>query len=321
VISQPVGFLLASLALAIMSPFAIVIALVCWSGMALWDLVEARFRQIPARTQGILYRLVWIALGGLPMLAYQLFAISSDSLLSGWGAQNLTAAPPLWDVAISLSPLLILAPFGVRAVLSSGHEKGRLLVVWCVASLVLLYAPWTLQRRFMMGIFIPVVTLAALSLDGMVKDVRRFWFRGVLLIIWVLPTNFLVFQAGLHGINTRDSSLYLSRDESAGLDWIETNTPPDALILAAPETGLFIPTHTGRRVIYGHPYETVQAESQKIRVERFFRGTLSPDTDILLRMADYIYYGPREREIGWNVLLEGLRPVYKNQSVLIYSTK
>jgi hypothetical protein len=318
---QPAGILLVSIALAILSPFAVVIALVCWSGMAIWELLQAYSRRSIAKPQEYLYCLTWIALGGIPMMAYELAALSADPVLSGWNAQNLTPAPPLWDVIISLSPLLLLVPAGMRSALYSGNAKERLLVVWCIASLALLYMPWSLQRRFMIGIFIPVVTLGMLAVARRIKEDRSYWLWGIILIVLVMPTNLLVLQAGRHGIQTRDARLYLGLDEAKALNWIQSNTPVDALILAAPETGLFIPAYTGRRVIYGHPYETVQAEAQKIRVERFFQGVPSPDAETLLSEVDYIFYGPREREIGGNAVLNSLRLAYENLSVLIYSTK
>jgi hypothetical protein len=219
-----------------------------------------------------------------------------------------------------MSPLLLLVPFGIRSVLAGNAPEGRMLVVWCIASLVLLYIPWSLQRRFMMGMYIPVAALGVLALEQRVEDKRRFWFWGIILMLLALPTNLLLLETGRHGMRTLDARLYLSQDEATAMDWIEAKTPPDALILAAPETGLFIPARTGRRVIYGHPYETVQAEMQKERMERFFQGDSSPDTNTLLEMADYIYYGPREREIGHNALLETLVVVYRNPSVLIYVT-
>jgi len=318
---RPAGIVAAAFALAVLSPFAIAIALVCWSGMALWELLHAYFRHSIARPGGYLYRLGWIALGGLPLVAYELAVTSLDPLLSGWNAQNLTPAPPLWDLLLSLSPLLLLVPAGIRSALYSGNDKERLLIVWCIASVALLYIPWSLQRRFMVGIFIPVATLSVLALSQRIKDGRRYWLWGTLLVVLAMPTNLLVLQAGRHGIQTRDARLYLGLDEATALDWIQTNTPPDALILAAPETGLFIPARTGRRVIYGHPYETVQAESQKLIAERFFQGEQSPDMEALLAKVDYIFYGPRERAIGKNAVLDSMSPAYENASVLIYSTK
>jgi hypothetical protein len=215
----------------------------------------------------------------------------------------------------------LLVPSGMRSALSNGNAEERLLIVWCVASLALLYLPWSLQRRFMVGIYIPVITLSALALERLIKESRRYLLWGGLLFLLAMPTNLLVLQAGRHGILTRDANLYLSRDEAMAMDWIQTNTPADALILAAPETGLLIPARTGRRVIYGHPYETIQAEAQKLKVEHFFQGEQSPEMEALLARVDYVFYGPREREIGRNGILDSLSPAYENPSVVIYSVK
>ena len=79
------------------------------------------------------------------------------------------------------------------------------------------------------------------------------------------------------------------------MEWIGSHTPPDATILAAPDTGLYIPASTGRRVLYGHPYETVDAVYQKYRVSRFFEGKANAaEEGDLLAEADYLFVGPRE---------------------------
>ena len=315
------GVILASLALALLSPFAVVIVLVIWSALAMWEIIQSYYLSQPIELSGMLSRLGWIALGGLPVLVYDLVVISSDPLLSAWNAQNLTPTTPPWDVLASLSPVLLLLPFGVQGVLSEGGRPRRLLVVWVIVCLALLYIPWGLQRRFMMGIYVPISALAATGVARLAGDGRRFWFWGAILFVLVLPTNLLVNLAALHGMQTHDERLYLTRDESAALAWIEANTQPDAIILASPEMGMFIPAQTGRRVVYGHPFETVRAEEQKSLVEGFLRGDTVSNSQAMLDRIDYVFYGPRERAIGQNSLLASLRVVYQNPSVVVYSAR
>jgi len=256
----------------------------------------------------------------LPVVLYQFIVISTDPLLSGWNSQNLTPAPPLWDTVVSLAPLILLAPFAL-GLLAHERKGPRLMIVWLLAGLVLLYLPWGLQRRFMMGLYVPLSALAAMLLANRLTNTQRFWSLGVLLFLLVLPTNLVILQAARYGIQTHDSKLYLTRDEVEALAWIEANTPTHALILAAPDTGLLIPAYTGRRVIYGHPFETVNADDQKIQVERFFQGAPLPNANAFFNLIDYVFYGPREREIGKNDLLNGLRVVYQNPGVILYSTR
>ncbi len=73
--------------------------------------------------------------------------------------------------------------------------------------------------------------------------------------------------------------LYLTRGEVQALDWIRQNTNPGDLFLASPETGLLIPAYTGRRVLYGHPFETVDAEIQRKTVESYFSDGITGEAE------------------------------------------
>ena len=308
---------LASAALASMSPFSVVIALIVWSGALLWMRID-RIRSALASLQDwMIIRLVGIGLGGLPVLLYQVISIRSDALLAGWNAQNQTPAPPFWDVLLALAPLVLLAPFGMRVVRGDGTQH-RPLIIWIFSGMLLLTIPFSLQRRFMVGIYVPIAALASLALVVRAHRPRQLWLWGLMVLLLAIPTNLLIIQAALHGIRTRDDQLYLSREEADALAWIEAETKSDALILASPEMGLFIPAHTGRRVIYGHPYETVRAEEQKKAVEQYFRGERTLDE--LSNPVDFILFGPREREYGGNPALEDLNLAFRNDQVVIYRT-
>ncbi len=306
--------ILASVILAMLSPFSLVIALVIWVGLAIWEALQGCQR---LKLGAILARIGLIGVGGAPVLIYQLYAIRSDPILSGWNAQNITPAPPAWDILISLAPLILLVPFSVRTIISKNHSA-RLLVVWVAAGLLLLYIPWSLQRRFLVGLFIPVAALAAMVVGWKFADIRRFWLAGSILLLLAIPTNLLLLQAAKYGIQTRDSHLFLTNDEAAALAWIENNTPENAVVLAAPSTGLFIPAYTGRRVIYGHPFETVDAEVKRELVERYFEGEDQSSALDLHPRVDFVFYGPRERAFGGNIARTESSIMYRNESVLIY---
>jgi len=79
---------------------------------------------------------------------------------------------------------------------------------------------------------------------------------------------------------------------------------------------------TGRKTIYGHPFETIDAEREKNFVEKFFLGGLSAEMSHLqlaLKGVDYIFY-----EIGLNQDLAsrmkemGYPLVFSNDKVEIY---
>jgi hypothetical protein len=85
---------------------------------------------------------------------------------------------------------------------------------------------------------------------------------------------------------------------------------------------MFIPAHTGRRVLYGHPFETVNAEAEEAAVNQFFQNAASqPEAalDFLQhRSVEYIFYGPKERQLGVLPELPGVEARFSQGDVTIY---
>jgi hypothetical protein len=287
---------LLSLSLAIIMPFGVVLALVILAGVLLWELFPSYrhlFRSITFQ------RLAWIGLGGLPVLAYDFLVTYQDPLLRAWNSQNQTPSPPLWDLFVALCPVIILALIGLWMNKASQERSIRLLITWMILGFVLLYIPWGLQRRFILGYYIPISALAVAGLGALVKRPRGYALAAILIMILAIPTNLVIGLSTLHASSTHDARIYLSQGEAEALQWISTNTPSDAVILAAPDTGLFIPAYTGRRVLYGHPYETVDAVHEKEKVTRFFSGkSTALERSDLLAEVDYLFIGPREAQLG-----------------------
>ncbi len=74
-----------------------------------------------------------------------------------------------------------------------------------------------------------------------------------------------------------------------------------AIILAAPTTGNRIPAFAPLRVLYGHPFETPDADAQKRKVEELFNTGESATSGVQTLIEsgiEYVFYGPREEEIG-----------------------
>lgn len=277
------------LGLSIVMPFGLVLAALIFFGDILWGWVEDKELK-PGD-------LIWLLGLGGPFLLYQFAAALSDPVLSGWNSQNQTLSPPLWDFAIAFSPALFLAAYGLwrawRA--KSNLTSYRFLIVWLVAGLFLVYFPFGLQRRFMFAYAIPCVIVAGLGLQEWSIKFRKKWIWRIAIGSSVL-TSLMVVMMGLFGIQSRNSLLFISREEMKAFDWINLNTPENSLILCAPETGMFLPGYTGRRVIYGHPFETVNAASEKQFVTNFYQSIqeIEKNEDLRLRGVDYLLWGARE---------------------------
>ncbi len=311
--------------LANMSPFAVVLALAIQGLCIAWGWLERRSggAQDPAPLGPWLRDWALLLVGGLPALIYALAAVRLDPLLAAWNAQNLTPSPPAWDLLLAFSPALLLALPGAWSVLRSRLRSGRALLVWFLLAGVLIALPFGLQRRFLVGFYLPVAGLAAFGLESLAGRLQdRLKPVSITVMALSLPTTLLVLLLGQFGALTHDARLFLTTGEAGALEWIASQTAPDALVLAAPRTGMFIPAHTGRRVIYGHPFETVDAAAQEAAVTRFFEDAASQPAQAARflqdRGVDYVFWGPSEQELGALDDLPGLVVAYNHAGVLIY---
>lgn len=284
-----------ALLLAIVSPFFIPAVAIVLAGMAIVEWADA---QKP--TAGI-FHLLAIGLGAGPVLLYDLWLVNSHPVLSGWNAQNLTQSPPLWDLAISYSPPLLAAIFAVWFVAKNRRHTEIRLVVWVLAAFIMLNFPFPLQRRFISGLYIPIAGLAGVALwQAIGREARYGRIAAFLIFILAIPTNLVIFSTTIFGIQTKDPQVYLTTGEWNALGWIRGNIPDGKLFLTAPDTGLFLPAHTTGQVIYGHPFETVEAEVHKSEVIAFYSdwGDDERAGYLIENEIDYLYIGPRENLLG-----------------------
>lgn len=265
-------------------------------------------------------RFFWILIASTPVILYDFWVSRMHPTLRIWSQQNKTPSPPIWNLFFSLSPALVLAVWGIKPAL--GKQSNRFWVVWLVLGAVLLYIPWNLQRRFLVGYYIPVVCLAVMGLQSIAEKVKiKYQTIVAVLLILSVPTNLIVLISGIQAASKKDPQIYLYNEERLAMDWIGAHTHPGSLILAAPDTGLLIPAFTGRDVIYGHPFETTFAEQKKYSLERFYTGGMDAASQreyLVQQDVDYVLYGPRERKLGTFQAVRGTKIEYQISELTIY---
>ncbi len=334
--------LAAGVVLAVTAPFGAVIVLVVlalWLGWMVldWQCDSSQTttgrtflpasRQVPG-FYPVLWRFLLTLAGAAPWLVYDIWLTSVHPQLATWNAQNLTPSAPVWDLLLSISPTCLLALYSIAKTLRSRNETLRLLMIWFGVGLVLTYLPLGLQRRFMMGLYLPAAGLAVYALQALAVAKPLAAGRiGLALLFLSIPTNLLVIAAGWHGVQSRDPLLYLTAAEAQTLAWVEDNTPANALILASPESGLFIPARSGRRVLYGHPFETVDADFERqvvldlLQQKGIFAITEDAQQYLRQRGVDYVFWGPRETALGGEADGSFLTPLYQNGEVVLYKVQ
>lgn len=284
---RSIGLAALSVLLAIIQPFASFAVYAIMGGTLLlrWrrDGVLPRAPLASAFSAGVITA---------PLLLYMYLATQADELLRAWSAQNQTPSPPPMDYLIGYGLLLIAAIPGARQAWRRRSDWDLLLLVWIALTALALYAPFPLQRRMSLGLHVPIALLAAWGLSVVV---RSKWPRR-LVVAAMMATNLFLVLALIGGAAAHDPRVFVSADEARAFEWLQAAAPRSAVVLAAPETGAFIPAYTDLRVIYGHPYETVNAQRRERQVTDFFAGKI--DRAAALREADYVFVGPRESKLG-----------------------
>jgi len=130
-----------------------------------------RTRRLPAE-----HHIRWILLAiapALPIGIYDLVLVNSNPLYHIWNEQNQTLSGTPLNYLLGFGLLLIVAlPGIIRAVRRFEPDGDQLMLIWLITNILLLYLPTNIQRRFVMGLIIPIAYFAARSLVD-------YWFYQV----------------------------------------------------------------------------------------------------------------------------------------------
>lgn len=326
--SQLIFASLSSLALALVLPFAL---------LTVWAILAVYLGWLYLTRRRLPWPQIWLTLGvvvgAVPVIGYDYWVSIANPILSGWSAQNITAAPLLLDFVLGYGLVGLLAIVGGWIITQQSQsqlspEPGEWLVFWwAIVGILLVYLPFELQRRLITGLHIPLGILAAIGLSrwlakGQLGLSRRRQITVVVITLGAVGTLFvwtIPLLATLQSPITSETSalLFLRQEEVAAFTWLKENAAAGNVILASPRVGMFVPGQAGTRVFYGHPFETIEAKKKKATVEAFYRG----DMDIVPPFVDFIFYGPSEQGLGQPALLSTLPVVFSQNNLIIYKVK
>lgn len=302
-----------SLLLAVIQPFMVISIVMVAGFQTVWTFF---------RNRRLDYKIpMMVVIFGLSYLGYQYWALTTDPVLAQWTAQNRTPAPAWWDFILCISPAIIFCILGVLRRRYIVFPPNSIIILWLIGLVLLTYFPYALQRRFMAGIYIPVVILALIGIAAFQEKpkLEKWLYRAAW--IFSIPGVLIIFILFIYGISMKSNAFYLTKGEAQAFSWLNNEGKPDSLVLASPSTGLFIPTYTEDCVIFGHPFETLDQVASKKLVESIFNGSLSSqEVNVYLqsKMVEYVFYGPREKVLGDPEFISALPIAFSSDDVIIY---
>jgi hypothetical protein len=209
---------------------------------------------------------------------------------------------------LSYGIILLLAAGGALTAARRREDHDLLLLGWVLVTVLGMVLPIPLQRRLSIGLGIPMGLLAGMGLRRAVgKAIRsrsRSRVRALVIAMSALTPVFLIVLAAAAALGPGGTSprswFYLGDGEWSAVGWLRQRSESTAgqVVLCAPQAGAFVPAWSGLRVVYGHPFETVRAETRRRNVEAYWRGDMDDveRTAFLQRnRVDYVLLGPRER--------------------------
>lgn len=246
-----------------------------------------------------------VAVSQIPLLIYNVHILTGMPVWSQYTAQNQTPSPPpvyyLWGFGLFWPPALVGAQQAFR-------QRSMILlacVAWLATGFVLAYAPFPIQRRFLLGITIPLGLLATRGLADSLAFLsqrsgwllRRTRALTLLAILLVSIGTLTFYPARTWYTLTKPPELFYPRSLDAAFSWISRKTEPDDLILATPRTSQLIAQNTGRRVFVGHEMETLDYTTKVREIESYYRGEM-PHSWLVQNHIRWVMYGPFESQIA-----------------------
>ncbi len=318
--TRTIALATASIILSSISPFVLVPMGVGYGILCLWLWIRTgRFPRKQAARGGI------VIVFSLPIALYDLWAFSSQNpVFQEWMRQNATLSPPVWEYLVAYGPLLILAGLAVWVSRRSFDAGDGFLLGWIIVTAVMLYGPLQLQRRFAMGLMLPLGVYAARGLwRVLAASLGARWRIPVIVGMYLsfLPTTVLAIAIPLIGTTSiRSDSYYITIEEDEALQWLGASDAPNDVVLASPTLSLFVP-EVGPRVVYGHPFETLKADERRQEVLDYYAGR---DCSIVTREhVSYVIVGPQERMLpdAADTCLPTGAPVFEanNSAIAIYA--
>jgi hypothetical protein len=243
-----------------------------------------------------------IVLLSLPLVVYLGYSFTRDPFLSAWTSQNLILSPHPAHYLIAYGLIILPTLMGGWRIIQDRNHTGMLLIGWAAIFPILAYAPFNLQRRLPEGIWVALISLAAIGLVSWLQDKVKIerWVGWPLLALGLLSSLMLI--TGGIGVALRPGEpAFRKSEEVRAFSWLNEEVEPGSVVLADYQTGNALPAWAPVRVVIGHGPESVDLISLSLQVDAFYGyGMTEQERLQFIKSQDvrYVWYGPREKALG-----------------------
>jgi hypothetical protein len=268
-----------------------------------------------------------IAVVQLPALIYNYNLLSNDPIWSQFTRQNETLSPQPIYYLYGFGLLWLFSLVGLIPAILQRNPALLGAAAWIVTGLVLAYAPFAIQRRFLHGITIPLALLSTQGLNLIIQFLsqkmpslapRSASIALITVFLVSLSNIYLSLGRSLYLLAHPDDFFYPASLDSA-LVWLEENATVNDFVLSAIPSGQLITQKTDMRVYLGHPMETLDYDNKSHSVETYFKGH-SDSGWLEQTKVRWVFFGPYERALVGGAIFPDarLKVAYQSAEVTIY---
>lgn len=239
----------------------------------------------------------------LPAIGYYFWVFFMNSAYKEWNSLNLTITPNLIEVISGFGLIFFFAAIYIwnkRKELFKKSDPKQFLIIWIVLNFILIYLPINVQRRFIMGLHIPLSILAAIGIYKYIVPYLQKNLKIKKIILYVLiilicsTTTIYLTVSQIEKLHTNGSSdysntKYLTNDEYKALTWLEENTNNNDVIVAPYYLSNYIPAVSGNKVYCGHWAQTINFEERCAEIKDFYQGNFTFE-------EKYYYYNKETKQ-------------------------
>jgi hypothetical protein len=281
--------------LEVVSAYAVAAATVVAIGFALWRRGE---RASIARAARPVAQAILIS---SPVVVYSAIVFTVDPYLRAWTSQNQIPSPHPLHYLAAFGLMLLPMAAGAAALSREGRLERLLPIAWVAVFPFLAYAPHPLQRRLPEGVWVAVLTLAAVGLSRWLAGAS--WARraGNILLAFSLPTTALLFVGGMRTASQPSEPAFVPAVQVDVFERLAERAVPGSVALASYPTSNALPAWAPLRVVIGHGPESARLSVLGPAVKAFYSLLWTdPERQAFLteQSVRYVLYGPQERKLG-----------------------
>jgi hypothetical protein len=139
-----------------------------------------------------------------------------------------------------------------------------------------------------------------------------------------LFSNLLIFSGSVNALMNQDRMFYIDKNVEDAINWIKANDQGKRIILAKVDTGLVIPALGNFRVIYGHPFESINAEKMNLMVNEFWSNklTIQEQLDLIIENnVDFILCEVNSGLESCPKITSQFNTIYDTDNILLFQVE